>query len=267
MEEARKDASSSSTAVASPDSNAGPAGDKSSNQKSGADKAETGKSGSQTGSSAQANATAEAKPDAGKSATQDTAQIEKKASPKSAAGESVEELAEDFGKGSSGSTKESRNGSNGARAKPGSAAATGTSQSGNGNENAESKQDGEQSALDPKTEAFVKKEIDARLKSLLDERMEAVREPLLEVNRQLGLFLGEQMEITLELRQQVRAMERLLASDPRRKDKYAATLEEVKSEGDGMADPHWINRTRGMLSQLKRTGTTGPKPDAGPDQD
>jgi hypothetical protein len=82
---------------------------------------------------------------------------------------------------------------------------------------------------------------------------------LLGVNRQLAVFLSEQMEITIKLRYSVVAMERLIEADTRRKSKYAAMLEKVKSEGDGMPDPHWINRTRGMLGQLKRTGTTGPK--------
>ena len=120
--------------------------------------------------------------------------------------------------------------------------------------------------LDPETENLVKAEVDARLKSSLEGALNAKVEALLEVNRQLGLFLGEQMEIAIELRQSVRALERLMETDARRKGRYAAMLEEVKSEGDGMADPHWINRTRGMLSQLKRTGTTGPKLETEPGQ-
>jgi hypothetical protein len=43
-------------------------------------------------------------------------------------------------------------------------------------------------------------------------------------------------------------------------------LEKVKGEGDGMQDPHWINRTRGMLSRLERAGTLGPTRDDGPAQ-
>ena len=111
------------------------------------------------------------------------------------------------------------------------------------------------STLDPKMEAQVEAKIDARLNSLLESHLE----PLLAVNRQLALFLGEQLENMIELRQSVLAMERLLEADPRRKTKYAAILEKVKGEGAGIGDPHWINRTRGMLSRLERAGTLGPK--------
>ena len=114
--------------------------------------------------------------------------------------------------------------------------------------------------LDPKLQELIEAKIDARVKSLLESHLE----PLLAVNRQLALFLGEQLENMIELRQSVCAMERLLESDARRKSKYAAMLEKVKSEGFGMHDPHWINRTRGMLSVLERTGTLGPKRDDDP---
>jgi hypothetical protein len=121
---------------------------------------------------------------------------------------------------------------------------------------------GEGSTLDPKLEALVEAKIDARLKSILESHLE----PLLAVNRQLALFLGEQLENMIELRQSVCAMERLLEADARRKSKYAAMLEKVKGEGAGMHDPHWINRTRGMLSRLERSGTLGPKRDDEPAQ-
>ena len=116
------------------------------------------------------------------------------------------------------------------------------------------------STLDPKMQALVETKIDARLNSLLESHLE----PLLAVNRQLALFLGEQLANMIELRQSVCAMERLLEADARRKGKYAAMLEKVKGEGAGMRDPHWINRTRGMLSRLERTGTLGPKSDDEP---
>jgi len=120
----------------------------------------------------------------------------------------------------------------------------------------------EEPKLDPKLQELIEAKIDARVKSSLESRLE----PLLAVNRQLALFLGEQLENMIELRHSVCAMERLLEADARRKSKYAATLEKVKSEGAGMDDPHWINRTRGMLSRLERTGTLGPKRDDGPAQ-
>jgi hypothetical protein len=121
---------------------------------------------------------------------------------------------------------------------------------------------GEGSTLDPKLESLVEAKIDARLQSKLESHLE----PLLAVNRQLALFLGEQLENMIELRQSVCAMERLLEADPRRKSKYAAMLEKVKGEGAGVRDPHWINRTRGMLSRLERSGTLGPKRDDEPAQ-
>jgi hypothetical protein len=115
-------------------------------------------------------------------------------------------------------------------------------------------------ALDPKIQKLVEAKIDAQLKSLLESHLE----PLLAVNRQIALFLGGQLENMIELRQSVCAMERLLEGDARRKGKYAAMLEKVKGEGDGMQDPHWINRTRGMLSRLERGGTLGPQSGDGP---
>ena len=127
---------------------------------------------------------------------------------------------------------------------------------------AENADRGEGSTLDPKLESLVEAKVDARLQSKLESQLE----PLLAVNRQLALFLGEQLENMIELRQSVCAMERLLEADPRRKSKYAAMLEKVKGEGAGGQDPHWINRTRGMLSRLERSGTLGPKRDDEPAQ-
>lgn len=122
----------------------------------------------------------------------------------------------------------------------------------------------QEAKLDPRTEKLVDARVEARFKEELEPLLDRRMEPLLEVNRKLALFLGEQMQAVIELRQSVRAMERLVEGDARRKGKYAATLEAVRSEGEGMGDgvpdPHWINRTRGMLAQLERTGTLGPKP-------
>jgi hypothetical protein len=120
-----------------------------------------------------------------------------------------------------------------------------------------------ESKLDPEIKALIKAQVDARLESALESQID----PLREVNRKLALLLGEQIETTIKLRQSVVAMERLIEADTRRKSKYAAMLEKVKSEGDGTADPHWINRTRGMLGQLQRTGTTGPKIEGETSQD
>jgi hypothetical protein len=62
------------------------------------------------------------------------------------------------------------------------------------------------------------------------------------VNRQLALFLGEQLENMIELRQSVCAMERLLEADARRKSKYAAMLEKVKGARGSDADGGWSRR-------------------------
>jgi hypothetical protein len=114
---------------------------------------------------------------------------------------------------------------------------------------------GEEPALDANTLKLVDTRIDARVKSMLGSALE----PLLDVNRKLARLLSEQIEIAIGLRQSVVAMERLMDADARRKGKYAAMRQQVSSEGDGMADPHWINRTRGVLGQIERTGTAGPK--------
>jgi len=85
--------------------------------------------------------------------------------------------------------------------------------------------------------------------------LESKIEQLLAVNRELGIFLEEQLDTTLSLRQLVAAIQGFLEADPTLKKKYEKYLQSVRNDGAGMPDVHWTNRIRGVLSRLQRTGT------------
>lgn len=117
---------------------------------------------------------------------------------------------------------------------------------------APAKADGsDEQPLDPKMQTLLEAKIDARLKSLLESHLE----PLLAVNRQLGIFLEEQLDSMLALRQSVAAIERTLEGSPALKKKYEKCLQSVKDEGIGLPEIPWTNRIRGVLSRLQRSGT------------
>jgi chemotaxis protein histidine kinase CheA len=78
---------------------------------------------------------------------------------------------------------------------------------------------------------------------------------LVAVNRELAIYLEEQLDTVLALRQSVAAIERALAGNAVMKKRYEKCLQSVKDEGQGLPDIPWINRIRGVLSRLQRTGT------------
>ena len=80
-------------------------------------------------------------------------------------------------------------------------------------------------------------------------------EQLLAVNRELGIFLEEQLDNLLSLRQSVLAIERALEGNSALRKKYEKCLQTVKDDGEGLPDIHWTNRIRGVLARLQRTGT------------
>jgi hypothetical protein len=80
-------------------------------------------------------------------------------------------------------------------------------------------------------------------------------EQLVAVNRELGIFLEEQLDAMLALRQSVAAIQKVLEGNSAMKKKYEKCLQSVKDDGEGLPDIHWANRIRGVLARLQRTGT------------
>lgn len=80
-------------------------------------------------------------------------------------------------------------------------------------------------------------------------------EQLVAVNRELGIFLEEQLDAMLALRQSVAAIQKVLEGNSAMKKKYEKCLQSVKDDGEGLPDIHWSNRIRGVLARLQRTGT------------
>lgn len=80
-------------------------------------------------------------------------------------------------------------------------------------------------------------------------------EQLLAVNRQLGIFLEEQLDTVLALRKSVAAIQGFIEGDPALKKKYEKYLQTVKDDEASPSDIHAASRIRGVLSRLQRTGT------------
>lgn len=80
-------------------------------------------------------------------------------------------------------------------------------------------------------------------------------EQLLAVNRQLGIFLEEQLDTVLALRKSVAAIQGFIEGDPALRKKYEKYLQTVKDDEASPSDIHAASRIRGVLSRLQRTGT------------
>jgi hypothetical protein len=78
---------------------------------------------------------------------------------------------------------------------------------------------------------------------------------LVAVNRELAIFLEEQLDAVLALRQSVAAIERALLGSAAMKKRYEKCLQSVKDEGAGLPDMQATIRIRGVLSRLQRSGT------------
>ena len=89
-----------------------------------------------------------------------------------------------------------------------------------------------------------------KLSSDVEERFEQQ----LNVNRKLAAMLEEQLDILLSVRQSVLAIQKTLESNAASKKKLEQAFETVKNGAEGLPDIHWINRVRGMLAMLQRSG-------------
>jgi hypothetical protein len=78
---------------------------------------------------------------------------------------------------------------------------------------------------------------------------------LVAVNRELAIYLEEQLDAVLALRQSVAAIERALVGSAAMKKRYEKCLQSVKDEGAGLPDMRATTRIRGVLSRLQRSGT------------
>jgi hypothetical protein len=105
---------------------------------------------------------------------------------------------------------------------------------------------------DPKKNAEPGNEIESNEKTQAD--MEERFEKQLAVNRKLASMLEEQLDILLSVRQSTLAIQKVLESSATSKKKLEAALEAVKNGADGLPDIHWINRVRGTLAMLQRSG-------------
>jgi hypothetical protein len=112
---------------------------------------------------------------------------------------------------------------------------------------AEAKRDAEE-----KKNAEPKKEDESskKFQSDVEERFEKQ----LTVNRKLAAMLEEQLDLLLSVRQSMLAIQKTLESSAGSKKKLETALETVKDGAEGLPDVHWINRVRGTLAMLQRSG-------------
>jgi hypothetical protein len=119
--------------------------------------------------------------------------------------------------------------------------------------NAEATKDPEAKEIaEPKKTAEPVNEDDSNKKFQAD--VEARFERQLAVNRRLASILEEQLELLLSVRQSMLAIQQTLESSAASKKKLEMALETVKSGAEGLPDVHWINRVRGTLAMLQRSG-------------
>jgi hypothetical protein len=93
-------------------------------------------------------------------------------------------------------------------------------------------------------------ESNKKLLSNVEERFEQQ----LSVNRKLGAMLEEQLDLLLSVRQSMLAIQKTLEGSAASKKKLEKALETVKNGAEGLPDIHWINRVRGTLAMLRRSG-------------
>jgi chemotaxis protein histidine kinase CheA len=86
------------------------------------------------------------------------------------------------------------------------------------------------------------------------EKLEKI-DKLIAVNRELAIYLEEQLDTIMALRQSVAAIQKTLEGSPAMKKKFEKCLQKVKDDGEGLPDIPWTNRIRGVLARLQRTGT------------
>jgi len=79
-------------------------------------------------------------------------------------------------------------------------------------------------------------------------------EQQLTVNRKLATMLEEQLDLLLSMRRSMLAIQKTLEGTATSKKKLEKALETVKDGAEGLSDIHWINRVRGTLAMLQRSG-------------
>jgi hypothetical protein len=125
--------------------------------------------------------------------------------------------------------------------------------------NSESSQNAE-STKDPeaKRDTEVKKNAGPRNEDgsnrKLSSDMEERFEQQLTVNRRLAAMLEEQLDLLLSVRRSMLAIQKTLEGSAASKKKLDKALETVKNGAEGLPDIHWINRVRGTLAMLQRSG-------------
>jgi len=120
-------------------------------------------------------------------------------------------------------------------------------------QNIESTKDAEaKSDEEAKKNAGPKNEDESNKKPLsdVDERFEQQ----LAVNRKLAAMLEEQLDLLLSVRRSMLAIQETLESSAASKKKLEKALESVGNGDEGLPDIHWINRVRGTLAMLQRSG-------------
>jgi hypothetical protein len=95
----------------------------------------------------------------------------------------------------------------------------------------------------------------ARANAALRADLESKFDQQLEVNRELGALLKQQMETSMSLRQSVLAIERTLEGNAAMKKRFEKSLQTIKDSGEGLPDVHSTSRVLGMLGRLQRSGT------------
>jgi hypothetical protein len=79
-------------------------------------------------------------------------------------------------------------------------------------------------------------------------------EQQLTVNRKLAAMLEEQLDLLLSVRRSMLAIQKTLEGSAASKKKLEKALESMKDGAEGLPDAHWINRVRGTLAVLQRSG-------------
>jgi len=93
-------------------------------------------------------------------------------------------------------------------------------------------------------------ESNKKLQSDVERRFEQQ----LTVNRKLATMLEEQLDLLLSMRRSMLAIQKTLEGTATSKKKLEKALETVKDGAEGLSDIHWINRVRGTLAMLQRSG-------------
>jgi len=111
-------------------------------------------------------------------------------------------------------------------------------------------------ANQPKADQSILKESSLRASNPDHSGQDHTRiDQLLAVNRELALYLEEQLDAVLALRQSVAAIENALQGNAAMRKRYEKCLQSVKDGEESLPEIHRMNRIRGVFSRLQRSGT------------